>query len=193
MKKIIIVSIVAITLSILALCISLFRCSPITYDWMGVLVGILALLTTVLLGWQIYSVINLEQLKNSLQTKMLSIEKEKIISMISVNSAMFTYYYKTGDVYEGYKYAIFVTKGFSSLNEYEKAAIMVKSAIEIAPKEFSLSHFHKSTLLSLFYGVPHADKIRGMNELEKILFNIKVTGDNNETFLSYRDNFTPRL
>lgn len=182
---------ISILLSIVALAISVIRCTPISFDYMGILIGILSLLTTALLGWQIYSVINLEKFKKSIHAEMLAIEKDRVSAMISVNSAMFTYYYKTGDIYEGYKYAIFVTKGFSSLNEYQKAATMVKSAIEIAPKEFSLNHFQKSTLLSLFYGVPHADKIRGMAELEKIFFNIKVIDDNNETYLSYRDNFMP--
>ncbi len=181
---------ISILLSIVAIAISVLRCEPMSFDYMGVLIGILSMLTTALLGWQIYSVINLEKFKKSIQTEMLSIEKDRVLAMISVNGAMFTYYHKTGDVYEGYKYTIFVIKGFSSLKEYEKAATMVKSAIEIAPKEFSLTHFQESTLLSLFYGVPHAAKIKGMDELEKILFDIKVIGNNNKTFLSYRDNFT---
>ena len=44
--------------SLAALCISYFRCEPLEVNWVGVIVGILAILITLLIGWNIYSAIN---------------------------------------------------------------------------------------------------------------------------------------
>jgi len=49
-------------LSIAAICFALLRCEPIKADWMAILVGILALLTASLIGWQIYRAIELDRI-----------------------------------------------------------------------------------------------------------------------------------
>lgn len=70
---------IAIILSIIAIIIATIRCEPITLDWMGVLVGILSLLVTILLGWQIYNALRIEhQIKNfenKIEDKIQEIEK----------------------------------------------------------------------------------------------------------------------
>lgn len=55
---------ISIWLSLIALLLSIiaaFRTTPMEADWMGILVGILALLTTVLLGWQISSYVGFKK------------------------------------------------------------------------------------------------------------------------------------
>lgn len=54
-------SIIAIIVSIAAICFVLLRCEPLMADWMSVLVGILSLLTASLIGWQIYRTIELDR------------------------------------------------------------------------------------------------------------------------------------
>lgn len=54
-------SCLAFVISLFALFICSFRCEPITADWMAILVGILALLVTFLVGWQIYKTIEISQ------------------------------------------------------------------------------------------------------------------------------------
>lgn len=59
-----VISIIAIILSGYAT----FVCDKrIEADWMGILVGILALLTTILLGWQLFSLFNIQRLKQEIQ------------------------------------------------------------------------------------------------------------------------------
>ena len=50
----------SVLLSIASICISLLRSEPLTWDGMSALVGILSLLVTLLLGWQIYTFIDIE-------------------------------------------------------------------------------------------------------------------------------------
>lgn len=62
-----ILAIGAIIMSIAALVISLCRIEPVTAEWLGVLIGILGLLTSVLLGWQVFSIINLRGMEGKLK------------------------------------------------------------------------------------------------------------------------------
>ncbi len=66
-----IISIAAMIASITALVVSLCRIEPVTAEWLGILIGILGMLTSVLLGWQVFSIINLR----SMESKLKSIEE----------------------------------------------------------------------------------------------------------------------
>lgn len=55
------ISLLAVTISIIALFISCLRCEPLEMDWMSVLVSILSILVTLLIGWQIYSVLDIKK------------------------------------------------------------------------------------------------------------------------------------
>lgn len=48
---------IALFFALLAAGFTFFRTTPMEADWLGILVGILALSTTILLGWQIISYI----------------------------------------------------------------------------------------------------------------------------------------
>ena len=69
MKKGNVFSAIALLISISALCVSIFRSDPITIEWAEVLVGVLSILVTVLIGYQIYNAV-------SVTTKMKSIQNE---------------------------------------------------------------------------------------------------------------------
>lgn len=66
-RTIIILFVVSIVLSISALCVSLLRCEPITAEWMGVLVGILSFAVTILLGWQIYTLMDIRKIQKEVK------------------------------------------------------------------------------------------------------------------------------
>lgn len=54
-------SIAAIICSIVAICVSLPSAPELGFDYIGVIVGILSLLVTMLIGWQIYNVIAIDK------------------------------------------------------------------------------------------------------------------------------------
>lgn len=56
-------SILSLVVSIIALCISLPRVNLLNFDYLGLLVGILALLVTTLIGWNIYSLIDVKNIR----------------------------------------------------------------------------------------------------------------------------------
>lgn len=55
-------------ISVTALIISICRIEPVTAEWLGILIGILGLLTSVLLGWQVFSIINLRGMEGKLKS-----------------------------------------------------------------------------------------------------------------------------
>lgn len=59
-----IVSTVAITLSIIAICVSYPRSADSNLDYIGIIVGILGVLVAILIGWQLYNALNLKELVN---------------------------------------------------------------------------------------------------------------------------------
>lgn len=54
-------SVLAVIISGVATCIAAYRTPELGFDYQGVLVGILALLVTTLIGWQIYNIIYVEE------------------------------------------------------------------------------------------------------------------------------------
>ena len=61
-------SVAAAVMGAAALVISLCRIEPVTTEWLGILVGTLALITSVLLGWQLFSIINLRTMESKLKS-----------------------------------------------------------------------------------------------------------------------------
>jgi hypothetical protein len=53
--------VIALAVSVISLCISLFRSEPVTVDWAGVLVGALSIMIMILLGWQVVSSLTFEK------------------------------------------------------------------------------------------------------------------------------------
>lgn len=55
-----------LAVAIIALCVSFLKCEPIKADWVSIDIGILATITTALIGWQILTVFNLQRTINNL-------------------------------------------------------------------------------------------------------------------------------
>lgn len=54
-------SAIAIIVSIIAICIACPHVPELGFDYQGVIVGILALLVTMLIGWNIFSIIDIRK------------------------------------------------------------------------------------------------------------------------------------
>ncbi len=62
-----VIAMIAVVMSVTSFIVAICRIEPITIDWMGILVGVLGLLTSVLLGWQVFSIINLRGMESKLK------------------------------------------------------------------------------------------------------------------------------
>ena len=57
---------IAILISIIAICISCPHKAELGFDYQGVLVGILSLLVTALIGWNIYTIIDIKSTRDKI-------------------------------------------------------------------------------------------------------------------------------
>lgn len=70
------IGIIALALSIISICISAWRSPELSFDYQGVIVGVLSLLVTVILGWNIYTVIDIKNTRGEIHKLKGLLEKQ---------------------------------------------------------------------------------------------------------------------
>lgn len=155
----------SVLLSIASICISLLRSEPLTWDGMSALVGILSLLVTLLLGWQIYTFIDIEnKIKRTIKEEFDKKAKDVYIAIIGntltyqVEDARF--YIEEREWNRALSLQIHILQGYINLNQKEK----VEETVDLLTTFF---HLHikdvspeniKRTIIELKRAIPHSDK-----------------------------------
>lgn len=173
-------SIAAILLSIYAV----FVCDKrIEADWMGILVGVLALLVTVLIGWNIYALIDFNRAK-----KEMDVLKEKM--RIDVNSSLAI---SSNDMFMVYHYLLLkkdplgleyrlIQSGLASL-VHLSAIGHIRACNEVVrslkqcivnPNEIIISKKSKDELLFLLSEVKQSRLIDSFQHVAQIVASLKV-------------------
>ena len=83
---------ITMLLSITTLCVSLLRCEPITADWLGILVGVLSFLVTVLLGWQIYALFDIREIQKEVRKNKAEMTLEAHKRLGEAHYALWAFY-----------------------------------------------------------------------------------------------------
>ena len=174
----------SIVLSISALCVSLVRCEPMTADWMGILVGILSFLVTLLLGWQIYTLIDIRKIQTEIKRKDESIYHRSEINLAETHMALWAFYMTNmteGDIVENSHYG-FIQSGlaaiihFSRCGDYKRADSVASKLIQFLPKlkiQERSDVFYDTFLQSFLSGVENPNKIPKFGELLSALYKVR--------------------
>jgi hypothetical protein len=124
-------SISAILVSVTSLCVICIRNNELNMDWYGVLIGILSLLVTLLLGWQIYNAVTMESrlskmtesVKKEFKKVIDCAEKETEIKILHTTSVAFT-------ASKNYELALdFIIKAIASSSDLEDAGLKEVSIV----------------------------------------------------------------
>lgn len=155
-----ILSAISIMVSVAALCRTYPHTSDLGMDYQGVVVGMLALLVTILIGWQIYTAINVkEELKDIKDLRREINKQERDIYIRSTNnlfefqSAMFMMYdnkkeKSNSDIFQLYLHGISSIYHLCSLGKQNECTSIVN--ILIARKSILMSEkFQKEQIDSL--------------------------------------------
>lgn len=155
-----ILSAISIMVSVAALCRTYPHTSDLGMDYQGVIVGMLALLVTILIGWQIYTAINVkEELKDIKDLRREINKQERDIYIRSTNnlfefqSAMFMMYdnkkeKSNSDIFQLYLHGISSIYHLCSLGKQNECTSIVN--ILIARKSILMSEkFQKEQIDSL--------------------------------------------
>lgn len=178
----------ALGLSIVAMLLSgyaAFVCDKrVEADWMGILVGILALLVTVMLGWNIYSLIDIRNLRKEISNERTKAYIESERNVATMFMAISDYYYsilagkQQPESEKIYKYIFNRVSSIlhaSRINDFETCRVIVKVLFEtIHPENIEMSEKNKQYLFDLLSDVNEPRKIQRFPELLSLLSKIKT-------------------
>lgn len=163
------ISVISIALSIYAT----FICDKrIEADWMSILIGILALLVTTLIGWQIFSIVKIDKIKNDIKERYNDIyiltENEKIELYATMSEMYISQMEKKFNDITSFRYAmnhLYLIITLDNLNEYKRCEKSISSLIKrinkIKPIKLS-----KERRLLLFKLISRASQCKTNNAKE---------------------------
>lgn len=183
-----IVLITALVIALTALAFSICRTEPLTWDWIGILVGVLALLVTALIGWQIYSAIDFDRKIKSVKELTELINRQIALTNLSSSMASSDFYYQlcTNDMRNiGFKYiqhSLFAIRYASAMGDFATCNILVKSILEVIvnPEEIKLSRHNKDLIFTVLYEIKNEGKINRYRELLQMLTKIDQQEEDNQ-------------
>lgn len=195
----IILSIVAIALSILAICVSLPR-AELSFDYLGLITGILGVLVTVLIGWNIYAVIDFRQEKqrlveyfdeqkndirllgSDLRTTFMSQVNNDALTEKSVaeiysqmiglnNSVPLSFYYLF--------HIVGAIRTASQAENYTACNLWLKEVrqVLVSPELLSIPTWGKKQLLQELMLIKNTELIEGLNEVIELIMHLKEMSD----------------
>lgn len=185
------VSAIALVLSIIAICGLYYRTTDLGIDYIGIIVGILAILVTCLVAWNIYSAIDankkIDDMRNELNTIHSSINTDKIAYEKSINNLKAELYDNVVSINRqnlGFEKSAIPThmlinmvssiRFLAQAGEYSKAErqidfyyVMTKDDIDLIRKDIDKESC--SGLLRLLYEIPNKEKIKSFSKLEELI------------------------
>ena len=167
-------SFMAILISVVSICVACPRNQELGFDYQGVLVGVLSLLVTVLVGWNLYTIIDIKNTKDKIDEistgASLMIQKGMAVSE---NTNWMIYHYlllkedPLGLEYRFLYHGIACLFHTSQFLDIATCNAIVKGLLECMtnPKSITITKNGKDEILKLLSGVKQSDKIKGYFEL----------------------------
>jgi hypothetical protein len=157
---ILILSVISTIISIIAICRVCPNTSELGLDYQGIIVGILALLVTVLIGWQIFSVIDIRKIKDDV----LNMNMENYIrserNSVEIQMSLSQYYLdrglETNDRIAVFKYLLHSISTIvhqERINDINGANAMINTIISSVsdPNKILLTQVQKNSLIELIF------------------------------------------
>lgn len=163
---------------------SFVKIEPLTFDYVGALVGILSLLVTVLIGWNIYSLIDIRSLRKEIAVERTRVYLESENNLTETFMALSEYYYSSihGERQPKeervYKYIYFIISSImhaSRIRDFETCRVIVRTTIEtIRPVSIGMSEKNKKNLFDLLSDVNEPRNIQRFSELLALVAAIRT-------------------
>ena len=178
-----ILSAISIMVSVAALCRTYPHTSDLGMDYQGVIVGILALLVTVLVGMNLYTLVDFGR-----ATKEVELLKAKLYNDINTslalnsNDTFIMYHYLiTGIAPLGLEYnlirsALSSLVHLSSIGQYDACGVVSKALVQcvVNPSGITITRKSKEELLSLLSEVKQPKKIRLFLDVAQLVTSLNV-------------------
>lgn len=152
----------------------------LSFDYMGLIVGIFAILITILIGWQIASMLNIKDeiknIQNRVNIALTEVIKDAELQSIAVYSTIFeeTRQQKEVDIYRYFKYGLLVIIHAVQLDNKGIYSTMIKVLSESLPATRPIRNNEKAELLHLAKQISESPINNEFSELHrKIITEIK--------------------
>ena len=173
------ISLLSLVVSVGCLCHVLPR--ELGIDYLGWIVGVLALLTTILLGWQIFSLFNIKRIEESIRNKEADIYLRSEINLAEFHNAMLIMYSAKNNRTAVDQYQIF-NHGLSSIvhNSRTQRFDLCSQVVSFLVSESEyltkrqLSSDEKKALIGLCRGVLDTGKINEFDTLVYLIYSVPV-------------------
>lgn len=171
-----IMSWIAILVSLATLIIVLSERYPranLSFDYMGLIVGIFAILITILIGWQIASMLNIKNeikdIQNRVNIALAEVIKDAELQSIAVYSTIFeeTRQQKEVDIYRYFKYGLLVIIHAAQIDDKGLYSAMIKALSESLPTTRPIRNHEKAELLHLVKQISESPINNEFSELHR--------------------------
>jgi hypothetical protein len=171
-------SLIALCLSILALMLCfylLFSERRFDADWGQIITGILSFLVTILIAWQIWTVIDtkdiVKELREENKNLLFNIQNDAHNQAAAVYSSLCLFCLKDGtNTFECFFYGLLATSRFIKAKNYDGAIAKIKTLNESFPVSRTIRNTQKVQLLQLvaqMEQIPITHNLDGYAELKK--------------------------
>lgn len=186
-KSIVIWLIVISTISIISLCRTFYRDVNLGLDYIGVIVGILAVLCTILIGWQIYSFFDYNKREENNEKNILKLRDILKMHAENNNRGDYLLYDNLSDVYEiiaavdktRAKYERILNKiralnYAAKINEFETCEIGIEILkLFISKNDVTIKEEDKERLIKYACSIPNQNHIKNFTDLINAISAIK--------------------
>lgn len=176
-----IISSVSLAFSVTAVCVAVWRSPELSFDYQGVIVGVLSLLVTVLVGLNIYALVDFKRKESlvddkiRLMTESLSnLSKSELATGATTENAIASLYYSAmglkdplGLEYRYIYHSLISIAKVSQLGDVDTCNAIVKALLEsiVAPENISMKKMNKEQLYIWINQIKNPTKINGFGEL----------------------------
>lgn len=126
------------------------------FDYIGFIIGVLSLLVTVLIGWNIYSVIDLRNIKSELK----KVKSDSLFNSYKTSTVVFVsmsdFYQRNNDVNNVFYYNVLTLSSASKYGNMELANELIDILKQNKdPNQLSFYEDTKDTMIRLLYECAH--------------------------------------
>ena len=187
-------SILAVIVSIPAIILAVPRASELDFDYYGVIIGILSLLVTVLIGWNIYSLIDVKAIQNAneelkkdikrIASRIYVVERNYNNGLEQIESTlgMLFYYERRSSnnsvlAYQSIYHWLRAILMASEKENFDSCAGYVVSLLLCSKDLPAMSKDNKDLLLHTYNGITDKHKIQNINLVKKAIDSIVIISE----------------
>lgn len=175
--------VVSLLVSVISLCVAAYRSPNLDFDYMGILVGILSLLVTILLAWNIYSVIDLRSIKKEFEDMQVDYYMKVQNTNAMTCHALGDFYYSVmmkneplGINYQFLYYRISEINHLSNIGNYIFCNALIDSLLTmyVEPELTSMTKSSRDRLISLLSECKGKENLPQIHNLISIISRFDV-------------------